>query len=125
MRKLPKYSLMDEDAARCARSRSGLLVGVAGGIAGQQRLDRRHGARAGGALGTVAIRLMPARCSSDSCATKKKSLSFSMGPPSEPPNWFKRSGVLLRAVEEVAGVERAVAEILEEAAVERRCRRTC
>ena len=47
------------------------------------------------ALGTVAIRFTPARWYRDSCATKKNSLSFLIGPPTEPPNWFKRSGVLV------------------------------
>src|SRR4051794_1188098 len=94
MRKLPKYSSIDEEAASWARSRSGLLVGTPLGYpASKGCIEDTARARAD-ALGTVAIRFRPARCLSDSCPTKKNSRSFLIGPPIDPPYWFSRRGVL-------------------------------
>src|SRR5215471_1098097 len=47
-------------------------------------------------LGTLPITFTPARCRKFSCDRKKNNLSLTIGPPIDPPYWFKRSGFLER-----------------------------
>src|SRR5712691_443343 len=92
---LPKYSSVEFEPDSRARSRSGLLVGAPVGYPANSGLTDATARARAAALGTVATRLTPARCSSVSLATKKNSLSFWIGPPIDPPNWLRRRGDLV------------------------------